>query len=128
MAIIEAPRDNGRRAPLLSRRSATLNEVVFDVQVAGRGSRGIRRTGWASPAAWVGEFFRHWRCHRDPRRQMKPQPAQLSACDAAELAARYVHALIGWWLPGAKAPACRPEDTQRDAERRWEEEGGNLSR
>jgi len=94
--------DTRRRAPLLSGRSATLSEVIFDAQDAGHGSRGIRR-------------------------QMKPQPAQLLACDAVDLAAHYIYALIGWWSPGAKAQACGPEDAQRDAEQRWEEEGGNLS-
>ena len=102
MAIIEAPRDSGRRAPLLSGRSATLNEVVFNALVAGHGSRGIRR-------------------------RMKPQSAQLPACGAVDLAVHYIYALIGWWTPGAKAQACGPGDTQRDAEQRWEEEGGNWS-
>ena len=58
---------------------------------------------------------------------MKPQSAQLPACDAVDLAVHYIYALIGWWTPGAKAQACGPEDTQRDAEQRWEEEGGNWS-
>ena len=94
--------DTRRRAPLLSGRSATLNEVIFDALVARHGSRGIRR-------------------------QMKPQPAQIPACDAVDLAVGYINALIGWWSPGAKAQACGPEDMQRDAEQRWEEEGGHLS-
>jgi hypothetical protein len=99
---METTIDTCRRAPSLSGRSATLCEVIFDAQDAGHGSHGIYR-------------------------QMKPQPAQLPACDAVALAVHYIYALIGWWSPGEKAQARGPEDAQRDAEQRWEEEGGNLS-
>lgn len=58
---------------------------------------------------------------------MKPQPPQLRASDAAEITALYIRALIRWWSPGAAAPARRPEDSQRDAVQRWEQEGGSLS-
>jgi len=59
---------------------------------------------------------------------MKPPPPQWPPCDAMEFTARYVRALIGWWSPRAGAPAGRPEETQRDAEQRWEQEGGSLPR
>jgi len=52
-----------------------------------------------------------------------------SKYDAAALAARYVDSLIGWWLPaGVKPPVRRPADPERDAEQRWEDEGGSFSR
>lgn len=44
------------------------------------------------------------------------------------LAGRYADSLIAWWLPaGAKATARRPGASERDAEQRWEGEGGNFS-
>lgn len=32
---------------------------------------------------------------------------------------------LGWWWESMTAPAPRPGDPDRDAEQRWENEGGN---
>jgi hypothetical protein len=58
---------------------------------------------------------------------MERQLAKRHSCGAAELTLRYVDSLIGWWLPGATAPAPAADDFERDAKRRWEEEGGSWS-
>jgi hypothetical protein len=58
-----------------------------------------------------------------------PQPKRqlpLFPYNAGGLAGRYADSLIAWWLPaGVKALARRPETAERDAEQRWEDEGGN---
>jgi len=58
---------------------------------------------------------------------MYPQPAYLSRCDAAEMTARYIRAVIRWWSPRSGVPGRRLEDNQREAVQRWEQEGGSLS-
>jgi len=41
--------------------------------------------------------------------------------------ARYADALIGWWSPaGVQSPDRRLDDAERDAQQRWEEEGGSF--
>jgi hypothetical protein len=58
---------------------------------------------------------------------MKPQLAKPHSCGAAELMLRYVNSLLDWWLPGATAPAPAADEFERDAKRRWEQEGGSWS-
>src|ERR1700704_5704126 len=44
-------------------------------------------------------------------------------------AGRYADSLIAWWsAAGGKAPARRPQGSEPDAEKGWEEEGGKLLR
>jgi hypothetical protein len=58
---------------------------------------------------------------------MKPQ-TPLYSRHVADFAARYFESLVGWWMPaGVKAPASRSGHSERDAEQRWEEEGGNVT-
>src|SRR5450759_582104 len=75
MAIIEATIDNGPRGPPLSRRTAMLNEVVFDAQDAGHGSRSFRQLqpsgglghALAAHSQRVGDqLLDHGRIRREP--------------------------------------------------------------
>lgn len=57
----------------------------------------------------------------------KPQ-LPLFPYNTGGLAGRYADSLIAWWSPaGVKVPVRRTEASERDAEQRWEDEGGNSS-